>query len=414
MSTGMIPCVIITTLASIAYGAGEVEGVKCSAPMGESCFESHCCANGNYGCYKRPGRDYAQCRPLPDHGVTCSDSNEWECPGWWDCASNYEGCLDTKCCKSSNFACSKKPEGQYAQCRPKVDNCHDTAEWLCPGWELCTNAYESCTNTHCCNDKRFTCYQKTEHFAQCLKTGTCTNGMCKEVDTTYNAGECSASYQDCRFTACCKNSADHCYLKNDNYGTCLSSCDEVSKPGWTCKLHEIASEAYKTSCAELKDSRNNIGKSSCALQLDGLFCNKAYRSFDFGYFPCMWSDATNSCSETGQKLNCGCEVHGRGCVYHHADIKTNNNDVDVEWSTTEIFIMALAVVIILGGLGGLVWIYMYYIRADDNLEMESSRGILDDPPPPPSSVSGKKRSKKSKIHEGEELEHMTDSTPTEI
>lgn len=45
------------------------------------CYESHCCENARrFGCFKRPTHKYAQCRPLVP---SCQDSAEWLCPGWW-------------------------------------------------------------------------------------------------------------------------------------------------------------------------------------------------------------------------------------------------------------------------------------------------------------------------------------------
>ena len=48
---------------------------------------------------------------------------------------SYGNCLTSHCCvDSSKYGCYKRPTKQYAQCRPLVSNCVDTADWLCPGW----------------------------------------------------------------------------------------------------------------------------------------------------------------------------------------------------------------------------------------------------------------------------------------
>ena len=48
--------------------------------------------------------------------------------------ANYGPCLNTHCCLDPEFGCYKRPTLNYAQCRPYVRPCHDTDEWLCPGW----------------------------------------------------------------------------------------------------------------------------------------------------------------------------------------------------------------------------------------------------------------------------------------
>ena len=197
----------------------------CSGPY-EDCFNSTCCANGNFGCKKRQSRQYAQCRPMPAQG--CVYEAGWECPGWENCAEEYGECLDSKCCKDPTFGCYRRPERSFAQCKPlpTVGECTDTAEWRCPGWELCADTHQPCTSSHCCADARDVCYQKRPFYAQCMRRGTCVAGAdatCTELKSS--VGQCSAAYQDCHLTACCERGEDHCFLKNDNYGKCMPRCD---------------------------------------------------------------------------------------------------------------------------------------------------------------------------------------------
>jgi len=146
---------------------------QCGAPYGE-CTDSGCCYAG-FGCYKRPFSEFAQCRPLNDE-EPCVDNDEWLCPGWNTCTAPHGDCSQSRCCEHHNDACWKRPFSNYAECRPKPseDNeCRDTDEWLCPGWERCSDPDSGCTTTGCCNHELFTCYMLHEHYGHCMRTGTC-------------------------------------------------------------------------------------------------------------------------------------------------------------------------------------------------------------------------------------------------
>lgn len=202
----------------------------CSGPY-EDCFNSTCCANANFGCKRKESRQYAQCRPMPAQG--CVFEKGWECPGWESCTESYGTCTETKCCKDPHFGCFRRPSAVYAQCRPLPTHgvCTDTEGWKCPGWELCSETFQPCTNEHCCADSRDACYQKRPFYSQCLRRDTCkvgVDGSCDEQRSS--VGECSASYHDCHLTACCQSSEDHCFLKNDGYGKCMPSCDPCACP----------------------------------------------------------------------------------------------------------------------------------------------------------------------------------------
>lgn len=117
-----------------------------------------------FGCFKRPDKQFAQCRPhklhMDENGV-CHDSNYWLCPASWmgygpgtreatisrpptscsDPSKPFQECTLNNCCMDGdNFGCFKRPEHHYAQCRPhayhlgKTGECEDTEEWLCPSW----------------------------------------------------------------------------------------------------------------------------------------------------------------------------------------------------------------------------------------------------------------------------------------
>jgi hypothetical protein len=173
----------------------------CTPEYGD-CFNSTCCRRANFGCMKsRVHRTYAQCRPLPTSG--CVAERDWECPGWDKCASAFKECTASKCCKDAGFGCFRRPKNLYAQCMPIADGtkCTDTETWLCPGWELCGATREPCTHTHCCADKRDTCYQKHGAYAQCLRTGTCEKGPASDcIELQVRAGGGGGGERDGRQT----------------------------------------------------------------------------------------------------------------------------------------------------------------------------------------------------------------------
>ena len=58
----------------------------CSATFA-NCLGSKCCSSAAAACFKKPGKAYAQCRPLqPGQQLVsgllsgCEDSKDWECP----------------------------------------------------------------------------------------------------------------------------------------------------------------------------------------------------------------------------------------------------------------------------------------------------------------------------------------------
>ena len=56
----------------------------CSARY-ETCWLTHCCNSPLDGCYRRRGKQFAMCKPLPSGGVAfCEDAHDaaWQCPGW--------------------------------------------------------------------------------------------------------------------------------------------------------------------------------------------------------------------------------------------------------------------------------------------------------------------------------------------
>ena len=351
----------VRALSLLLAGASRV-AAECGSEYG-NCYDSHCCISGNFGCKRRTGRPYAQCRPLP--GGICEEEEGWECPGWELCGEKYQPCLSTKCCKDNGFGCYRKPEADYAQCRPiaSMSGCTDTPDWLCPGWELCSDPYQECTTTHCCSDHRFVCYEKGPHFAQCLKRGTCVagrDGTC--VEASNELGHCTAPYHDCHLTGCCQRGEDHCYLKNPYYGQCRPSCNaaEVGHD-WSCARHELPSERNKVTCETLRH-RTNINRRPCSTQYESeQQCTSTYSLQGNVYMPCAWHADSNACVESGQGLDCDCQLRHLNCPHHEQSNAPGAADNGVSGAVEEAsdgeegLVITVAIIIIIGGCAGLGW-----------------------------------------------------------
>ena len=121
-----------------------------------------CCVRETDGCYRRKGRLYAMCKPLPPYGTPCVDDDTWLCPGTWGaspptpptppaapsppppppCAGHYQECTHSMCCLNG-WPCLKKRGRWFAQCRNpremqalyKYGVCRPTDQWDCPGWQ---------------------------------------------------------------------------------------------------------------------------------------------------------------------------------------------------------------------------------------------------------------------------------------
>ena len=131
------------------------------------------CELPNFGCFRRRGKRFAQCRPLV---TPCIDNPEsdWVCPGWSlappdpptrppplparpppssppqpppPCVLKYKDCWDhdsnvPRCCESpqflgnrglTDFACYRRKDINYAQCRPLPQDgpCVSDERWEC-------------------------------------------------------------------------------------------------------------------------------------------------------------------------------------------------------------------------------------------------------------------------------------------
>lgn len=74
----------------------------------------------------------------------------------------HSECLSTGCCANPKLACFKRPSMQHAECLPREPNCVDTADWLCPGWELCGKRRGVCQRSQCCENAEDECCEACE------------------------------------------------------------------------------------------------------------------------------------------------------------------------------------------------------------------------------------------------------------
>ena len=131
------------------------------------------------------------------------------------CSHDLTSCTDTKCCSNPGFGCYKHRATLYAQCKRKVPQCVDSAEWLCPeSWADCTDSFGDCRASHCCSRSVDKCMRRSHmYFAQCRpelpekgfsqcvdwRTGTTTteSWLCPGWE------QCAAPLEECTMSRCC-------------------------------------------------------------------------------------------------------------------------------------------------------------------------------------------------------------------
>lgn len=168
----------------------------------EPCLASRCCtAEPAFTCQKRLGKSFAQCR-----AAASADGVMWFQQGKWElvfdaCSADHQDCFESRCCRNDGFGCYRRGTRRFAQCKAyDAATCQDTDEWKCPGWEArehlgkasgvetvaeylarvgsleseCTPNYDNCMGTHCCKGAGFRCFEKkSQYYAQCLPPIKC-------------------------------------------------------------------------------------------------------------------------------------------------------------------------------------------------------------------------------------------------
>lgn len=180
-------------------------------------------------------------------------------------------CVDSGCCADPALACYKRPNHEFAQCLPRQAQCKDSSEWLCPGWELCSPRFGNCRKSQCCKHQSDVCYQKNEAFAQCRSLGDCIgrrDPMSKEpwlCSVLHEPDTCSADWQECTASKCCASPGFTCFEKSDGYARCLRECpDPASPPEWqrqySCRIHDKA----QVDTRQLLPQHHSRSQSTCS------------------------------------------------------------------------------------------------------------------------------------------------------
>ena len=140
---------------------------KLCASKYQGCIDGGCCTDADFGCFRSAKTStYAQCRPMQ---ADCQSSEHWLCPGWERCAIKFANCFESGCCVDDSFACYRRPEVAYAQCRPAAESkacvtsvTGDTGNevWVCPGWKSCAAALDDCSLSRCCTDGDHMCLKQ--------------------------------------------------------------------------------------------------------------------------------------------------------------------------------------------------------------------------------------------------------------
>lgn len=226
----------------------------------------------------------------------------------WPCSSR-----STKCCKTPSFTCYEK-NGMYARCMktcpdpasPDPFTCaiHDKAQLesvaLTPADPLrdtCSPNRGECTVAGCCTTPGFTCYEKAEHYAECLRTGECESTWGADASCTARAPPkgvgCAGAGGDCSASNCCTDPAYKCFQKDpvSHIARCMRGCspDSPELEGWQCNVlgrspppappspppQPVFRATYGTTCATFK-SRTSIHTNACSIITDDQRCNAAF------------------------------------------------------------------------------------------------------------------------------------------
>jgi len=177
---------------------------------GVSCHETGCCQDPNLACYEKNNL-WAECMASCMPGNRSDDNHAF--PGPWTCrvvdgcSANWEGCLQSRCCRPGFKCYAKNPH--WAQCRQE-NNCqagvhtedppeHQTP-WACKVIDAgsgtltlkslglgpkshnadCAAEWGGCLEKRCCNSPagtNFSCYAKNPHWAQCRAVNNCAKGV---------------------------------------------------------------------------------------------------------------------------------------------------------------------------------------------------------------------------------------------
>mmetsp|Transcript_24902 Transcript_24902/g.57885 ORF Transcript_24902/g.57885 Transcript_24902/m.57885 type:complete len:649 (+) Transcript_24902:39-1985(+) len=302
-----------TARADVQEAVAELAVVRRCSSMNEDCRHTSCCSHPGTLCYEKNPK-WGQCRADCTPGLDPADHvrGVWSCkelgqrapgprpkpdltlpPAPWveaNCSAGGEDCSSTGCCKESGKQCFTKCKG-WASCKAEcaaggpdpVDPNRDP--WECkalgmktPGppsgggkpadWvaSKCSDGYENCRETRCCQVPGYQCYKKTEVWSMCLPA--CTPGpLLTDADPVpwnctplggrtpgipkvqavkvaeWVPDKCSKEGENCIKTMCCAEATKQCYQKDEGWAACYRGCVpspdvnpyDPERSKWTCK-----------------------------------------------------------------------------------------------------------------------------------------------------------------------------------
>jgi hypothetical protein len=127
--------------------------------------------------------------------------------------------------------------------------------------ELCSASGDgNCLETACCKDDGMQCYRKNASYGECKQTCSMTESdpkehgawSCEEVGLRHPGNPpCVEDNEDCSVSKCCKSKGKLCFEKDDNWATCLDSCDNSLEgmDDWSCRPLGVRQYGRELGCA---------------------------------------------------------------------------------------------------------------------------------------------------------------------
>lgn len=238
----------------------------------------------------------------------------------------HAACFESGCCADPSLACYKRAERDYAQCLPRVASCVDTAEWLCPGWELCSARFANCQRSQCCQAAGDVCYMKHAHFSQCRPAGDCVGRRDPTTNVPWLCSilhapddTCSPDWQECTSTKCCTTPGFTCFEKSPTFARCMRVCPDpgsAEQQSFSCAIHD----RNQIDTQQLLPHRHGSSHQTCSpnrgeCTVSGCCENPGYTCYERGehYAMCLpggecrsfWPESTGaSCSVRARQSEC--------------------------------------------------------------------------------------------------------------
>lgn len=149
--------------------------------------------------------------------------------------------------------------------------------WVQPVDAKCSALKENCNVTRCCQNKKLTCYEKNDEFADCR--ASCKKGLHDDDKGQWhtpwscqalNRGGCSKVKENCNVTKCCQDPTLTCFEKNAEFATCTTSC----QPG----IHPKDAKQWRTpwSCQALSGVPITVMQVGSMYSSSGKKCGAAF------------------------------------------------------------------------------------------------------------------------------------------